>query len=194
MDPASNVHAAHEESWAIIIQINETSGSSNSVLLGKAWNASDGKDTHDLPEPPAPPQSPYILSWLQTPYPVPFNTLREEYKNASTTTSVWNLSILWVPTTGNTTTTTITLTWDPTIIAAHASTANITQNTTLLANMLTTSSYTYHTNGSLATFLITTINTQPTTGPSLLLITTITIITLILIVSISLILLRRKRK
>lgn len=65
------VVSAQQNSWSLTLQITESGGAANSVVLGGSPNASDDKDDLDLPEPPAPPQLPFIRAWFATSFTVP---------------------------------------------------------------------------------------------------------------------------
>ncbi|VVB60411.1 Uncharacterised protein [uncultured archaeon] len=130
--------------WNITLTINGSSGASNAVFFGEATNASDNKDIYDMPAPPMPPQFPAIAAWFETPFPVPFNNLIYEYKHYPSNYTEWNLSILWLPAPGNTTSTSITINWDSSqLLKITNLTLFLYENNTILANMLTTNSYSY---------------------------------------------------
>jgi hypothetical protein len=141
--------------WNLTLHITEASGTGNTIVLGEKPDASNGQDRYDLPEPPAPPQFPYILAWFETPFPVPFDKLLQEYKQYPSSRSVWNLSILWVAKPGNNSPTTISINWDSSSIAAsdHFSLLMYEDNT-VVANMLIDHSYSFSTTGTLHRFQI----------------------------------------
>jgi len=142
-------------SWNVTLHITEASGTGNTVVFGQKPDASDGQDGYDLPEPPSPPQMPYLLAWFQTPFPAPYEQLLQEYKQCPSLRSVWNLSILWVASPGNTSSTTITITWDSPINAASGQFSLLLyENSTVIANMLTDHSYSFPTTGALHRFSI----------------------------------------
>ena len=147
--------SAQPTSWSLTLYITESTGTGNIVILGASSSASNGTDDLDLPEPPAPPQLPYVRAWFATPFEVPFNRLIHEYKHTPSEHMQWNLSILWVPEPGNTTSTTITIAWDPQQTnASEFGSIRLTENDTVVANMLTTDSFSYHSNGTLQQFRV----------------------------------------
>ena len=130
--------------WNITLTINESSGASNTVVFGEATTASDNQDIYDMPAPPMPPQFPAIAAWFETPSPVPFNNLIYEYKHYPSNYTEWNLSILWIPAPGNTTSTSMTIHWDSSqLLTITNLTLLLYENNTILTNMLTTNSYSY---------------------------------------------------
>ncbi len=158
--------SAQTTSWSVTLHIAETAGAGNTIILGGSSNASNGTDDLDLPEPPAPPQLPYLRAWFTTPFEVPFNRLIHEYKHAPSDRMQWNLSILWVPEPGNHSSTTITLSWDPQQARESGfGTFQITENGTVVADMLTKDSFAYVSNGTVHQFTIlaqgTPTNDQP---------------------------------
>jgi hypothetical protein len=141
--------------WSVTLHITETSGTGNTVVFGQKPDASDGQDGYDLPEPPSPPQMPYLLAWFQTPFPTPYERLLQEYKHAPSPRSVWNLSILWVATPGNASSTTITITWGPpNNTASEGFSLLLYENSTVLADMLTDHSYSFPTTGAVHRFSV----------------------------------------
>ena len=147
--------SAQQNSWSLTLQITESGGAGNSVVLGGSPNASDEKDDLDLPEPPAPPQFPYVLAWFETPLPVPFDKLLQEYKHYPSHLAVWNLSILWVPEPGNFTSTTISIDWNSSHAAAsHYDSLLMYENNAVVANLRIDHSYSFSTNGTLHHFQV----------------------------------------
>ena len=147
--------SAQQVSWSLKLQITEPQGSGNLVTLGGSPNASDGQDDHDIPEPPAPPQLPYLRAWFATSLSVPFNRLLNESKHIPAQRLQWNLSILWAPSPGNNSSTTIRISWDPT--QAAKSTFNsfqLYEGNITVANLLTQTSYSFLSNGTLHRFQI----------------------------------------
>jgi hypothetical protein len=144
------------ESWNITFHIKETSGiSGNMVIIGTASNASDGLDQYDLPEPPFPPQFPYLRGWLVTSFSPPFNNLLQEYKPSFSRYYSWNLSVLWMPIPENKSTTIIEISWDSIEInIAHLDLLSLYQNTTLVADLRSTDSYSFPSNDSIHYFQI----------------------------------------
>jgi hypothetical protein len=141
--------------WNITLHITESSGTGNTVIFGEEPDASDGLDKYDLPEPPAPPQFPFIRSWFVTSFVAPFNNLLQEYKSTSSDRAIWNLSIVWVPIPGNQSTTTVRILWDPAQVNAnHTHSFLLYENDVIVANMITKNSYSFSTNGSLHRFQI----------------------------------------
>lgn len=150
-----SVAASENIRWNITLRITDFSGIGNAVILGEATDASNGQDQYDIAAPPMPPQFPSITAWFQTPFPVPFNQLIHEYKYYPSTHAAWNLSILWIPEPGNTTSTMIRIQWDLSgIIKSPYQSFVLLENNTVLANMLIDNSYVFSTNGSLHRFQI----------------------------------------
>lgn len=99
--------------WNVTINITESGGAGNTVVFGEADNASNGQDDCDLPEPPFPPQLPYLTAWFDTNLDYPYNRLWHNYKQLSDDYKQWNLSILWMSETGGETSADIDISWDP---------------------------------------------------------------------------------
>jgi hypothetical protein len=151
----SSIVSAQQDTWALTLQITETAGSGNTVILGASRNASDATDNLDLPEPPAPPQQPYTRAWFATSFPVPFNRLLHEYKNISSPRMQWNLSIRWYPPEDNNSSTLIRISWDSTqAVKSGFESFKIYENNTVLANLLTQNSFSFPSNGTLHQFQI----------------------------------------
>jgi hypothetical protein len=192
--------ASPTEPWNITLTIDEPSGASNTVVFGETTNASNGQDSYDMPAPPMPPQFPAISAWFDTPFPLPFNKLIYEFKHSPSTYSSWNLSILWLPAPGNTTSTSITLHWDSSQLLKNPdNTLFLYKNNTLLTDMLTTNSYSYITNSSLHSFQIIS-QSQPSnnsseqnTIPILPLIIFILVLFIVIIIVLLLLYMRRKK-
>jgi len=161
--PITLTRADAPTGWRATLHITETSGAGNTVIFGKTANASDGQDVYDQPEPPAPPIAPFIRSWFKTTFAVPFNNLLQEYKNATTEQSVWNLSILWVPLAENATTTTVTLQWNPTDFQNTLQSCQLSQNNTIV-DMLTTDTYSFQADTTVQTLQIQAQNKADTNG------------------------------
>jgi hypothetical protein len=189
--------SAQEEKWSLTLQMTEPLGAGNSVVLGGSPSASNGQDTFDLPEPPAPPQLPYIRAWFTTPFSIPYNDLLQEYKHTSSQRMEWNLSILWAAEPGNVSTTTIRIFWDPTQAAESTFTAfQLLEDNVTVANMLTQNSYSFLTNGTVRHFQILAQNTAApeTSEQNTLLVPLILLGIGILIVVILFVLIAYKRK
>jgi len=175
----------NSETWSVTIHVREESGiSGNTIIIGKASNASDGLDQYDLPEPPFPPQYPYLRSWLQTSFAVPFNNLLQEYKASSTIHAIWNLSCVWMAASENQSTTFIQISWkSDEINATHFDSFLLYQNNTVVADLLALSSYSFPSNGTLHQFQIIgqTIEKNNTSGKNDLSILSITVFIIVLI-------------
>jgi hypothetical protein len=157
--------SAQQEQWSLTLRLTEHSGAGNSVILGGSPNASNGQDTYDLPEPPAP-MPPYIRAWFTTPFSVPYNDLLHEYKHIPSQRMEWNLSIIWTPESGNDSSTTIMISWDPTQAAESTfTTFQLLQNNVTVANMLTQNSYSFVSNGTVRHFQILAQNTVAPNTP-----------------------------
>lgn len=141
--------------WNITLRITETSGTGNTVIFGEKSDASDDLDRYDLPEPPAPPQLPFIRAWFITSFKIPFNNLLQEYKSSSSDQAIWNLSLVRVASPGNLSNMTITIRWDPIFINENFTPSLLlSQNNVIIANMITQNSYSFPTNGSVHNFKI----------------------------------------
>ena len=185
--------------WKITLTINEPSGAGNIVEFGEQLNASNGQDSSDIPAPPMPPTLPAITAWFETPFPLPFDKLINEFKLYPTASATWNLTILWLPAPGNITSTNITLHWDPSeILKNPGQSLFLYENSTILTNMLTTQSYSYETNSTPHQFQIISQNhpsnntSEQNTIPMLPLI--IFILVLFMVIIIVLFLLYRRRE
>ncbi|MFA5103532.1 MAG: hypothetical protein WC525_10335, partial [Candidatus Thermoplasmatota archaeon] len=154
------------EQWNLTLTMNESGGTSCTVVFGQHTNASDGQDMLDIPAPPMSPILPVIAAWFETSLPLPYDKLLYEFKPYPSLNSSWNLSVLWLPPTGNTTPTEITLHWDSSELRRDTiSSLLLYDNNSLLANMLTTKSYTYETDGTAHRFQILS-ESQPTNDSS----------------------------
>jgi hypothetical protein len=141
--------------WNMTLRITESYGAGNMIILGEKPDASDGLDQYDLPEPPAPPQFPYIRSWFVTSFALPFNSLLQEYKSTTSDRAIWNLSIVWMPASENQSITTVRLLWDPAQVPTnHTHSFLLYENDVMVANMITNTSFSFSTNGSLHRFQI----------------------------------------
>lgn len=141
--------------WNITLKIREINGKGNTVVFGEEINASDDRDSYDIPAPPSPPSLPALSVWFETSFPVPYDKLIKEFRFLSFVDVSWNLSILWIPAPGNTTSTNITLSWDPSqILKNPEKILFLCENNTMLLNMLTASSYSYTTNRTVHRFQI----------------------------------------
>jgi hypothetical protein len=150
-----SVASAQQDTWSLTLQITETAGSGNTVILGASLNASDATDNLDIPEPPAPPQQPYIRAWFATSFSTPFNRLLHEYKNISAPRMQWNLSIRWYPKEENNSSTLIRISWDPLqAVKSGFELFKLYENNTAVANLRTESSFSFPSNGTLYQFQI----------------------------------------
>ncbi len=157
LDTSMPVVSAADESmdWIVTLQITETGGSGTIITFGEKMNASDNLDQYDLPEPPAPPEMPYLRSWFETSFTVPFNELLQEYKSSSSNHAFWNISLIWVSAPGNQSNTTINLRWNsPNIDSIYTSSLHLYENGVSVVNMVIENSYSFSTNGSLHRFQI----------------------------------------
>jgi len=186
--------------WDITLKIDEPSGAGNTVVFGGATNASDGQDVYDQPAPPMPPVFPAISAWFDTPFPKPFDKLIYEYKQSPSSSTTWNLSILWLPAPGNTTKTTISLYWDPAEVKKTPYTSfYLQENNTVPVNMLTQNTYSYVSNASLHRFQIICQNeasnnsSEQNTIPLLPLLIFIFVLFMVIIIVILLLYMRRKK-
>ncbi len=152
--PIFVVHASDETiAWSGTLRITDTNGTSNSVIFGEKLDASDDLDQYDLPEPPAPPQLPFIRAWFETSFNIPFNNLLQEYKSSSSDQAIWNFSLIRIANSGNLSNVTITIRWDPIFINGNfTSSLLLSQNNMTIANMKTENSYSFSTNGSIHNF------------------------------------------
>lgn len=107
-----NIVRATENSsseWQIMLNITETDGANDFLILGEKLEASDGKDQFDLPKPPFP-QPPYIYSWFTTSLDSPYDILWKDYRGYLDANKIWNLTIIWSSDTSEQTN--ITISWD----------------------------------------------------------------------------------
>jgi len=141
--------------WNMTLLITASSGAGNTVIFGEKIDASDGLDQYDLPEPPPPPQFPYIRAWFETSFATPYTNLLQEYKSTASDRSIWNLSIVWVPAPGNQSTTTVRILWDlPEVNTNYTHSFLLYENDMVVANMITNTSFSFSTNSSLHRFQI----------------------------------------
>jgi hypothetical protein len=141
--------------WNITLRITETSGTGNTVVFGEKLDASDDLDQYDLPEPPAPPQLPYIRTWFETSFTYPFNNLLQEFKSSSSNRTIWNVTIVWVAAPENQSHPTVSINWDSPLINTNLTHSLLLyENDVIIANMITENSYSFSTNGSLHRFQI----------------------------------------
>jgi hypothetical protein len=149
------VASAQQNPWSLTLQITESSGTANTVVLGASPNASDGQDDLDLPEPPAPPQLPYLRAWFTTSFSIPFNRLLREYKHIPSQRMQWNLSIIWVSEPGNNSSTIINISWNPSQVAQSGfKSFQLYDDDTVVTNMLTENSYSFPSNDTVHHFQI----------------------------------------
>jgi hypothetical protein len=160
--------AAQTGDWSTTFHITESGGAGNTVVIGATSNSSDGQDQNDLPEPPAPPQVPFLLTWFETPFPLPYNDLLHEYKSTSSNRLVWNLSILWMPESQNHSTTTIHILWNSTqVYMSGYYSFRLYENNSLVADMRIEDTFSYTTNSTVHRFQIIAqkISTNDTSEP-----------------------------
>ncbi len=55
--------------------------------------------------------TPYIRAWLDNDLDEPFNLLLHDYRDLSSDSNTWNLTIIWVPT-DSSSNTTLMISWD----------------------------------------------------------------------------------
>jgi hypothetical protein len=127
-------------SWNITIQLNETYGLFDTITIGQHQNASNGKDTFDLPKPP--PMPPSLRGWLQTSLDPPYDVLWEEYKSFSSPNVTWDLSVHWFSMEHNSTF--VTISWNESMINnLKYDTITLIENSSFSIDMKNASSYTY---------------------------------------------------
>jgi hypothetical protein len=150
------MHATDDAiAWNVTLRIRETSGTENIVVFGEKPDALNDLDQYDLPEPPAPPQLPYIRSWFDTSFSVPFNNLLQEYKSSSSNQAVWNLSLIWMAAPGNLSNTTVNILWDPAFGNDNVTHSLLLyENNMMIVDMLKENSYSFSANGSVHRFQI----------------------------------------
>lgn len=130
--------------WNATLRIIESGGSGIEVVFGEASDALDGGDEYDMPEPPFPPQLPYIIAKFNTSMEEPLNNLLYEYKKYPDDYKVWYLLILWQPEPGNHSSTTITISWDPLQLAKSEYTSiTLYKDSTSVSDMFIDSNYTF---------------------------------------------------
>jgi hypothetical protein len=109
-DPDTFYSVGSEETlvgWDITLNLSESNGLKDWVVLGEAWDASDDKDCYDVPK-PYPPPSPYVYAWFDANLSEPYDKLLKDYRSYPDTYKVWDLYVLWE----NSDSTNITISWN----------------------------------------------------------------------------------
>ena len=150
------VHAVDQNSeWNITLRITDTEGTANTVNFGIKNDATNTLDQYDLPEPPAPPKLPFIRAWFETSFKTPFESLLQEYQSSSSEQVVWNLSVLWITSSQNTSNTTLTLTWNSSVLDTNFPISLLLyEDDRMVSDMITEKSYSFLTNSSIHHFQI----------------------------------------
>ena len=101
------------DEWNVKLEFTDSTGVYDDVIFGEASDANNGPphDDYDMPKPPSPPYPPYIRTWLDNDLETPFNLLLRDYRDLSSDSNTWNLTIIWVPD-DSSSNTTITISWD----------------------------------------------------------------------------------
>ena len=102
------------DEWNVKLEFTDSTGVGDYVRFGEASDANNGPppDDYDMPKPPSPPFPPYIRAWLDNDLEKqPFNLLLHDYRDLSSDSNTWNLTIIWVPD-DSSSNTTITISWD----------------------------------------------------------------------------------
>jgi len=110
---SSTVHAGKSSIiWSCSVNVNETNGYSDFVVIGEASDAIDGSppDSYDVVKPP-PPIVPYLRVWLNDSLNSPYDFLWKDYRHYPGTVKVWNVTIQWKPS-DYTSPTTVTIKWN----------------------------------------------------------------------------------
>jgi PKD repeat protein len=130
--------------WSVTLNLNEPGGVNNNVIFGEATDASDDKDSYDVPIPP-PGISPYIRSWFDSGLEEPYNSLIYDIKNYPDDSKIWNLYVQWVPT-DYSSPNDITISWDTSEITSSKYDSVVlfdNDNDIIVANMQVDSEYSY---------------------------------------------------
>jgi hypothetical protein len=100
--------------WDVRLNLSKSGGKTDFVYFGEAPDANDGPpaDSYDTAK-PAPPTKNYIRAWFNDSLPDPYDELERDYRYYPDNAKVWNLSVLWIPTSGSPSAT-ITIVWDRT--------------------------------------------------------------------------------
>ena len=80
--------------WDAQLNFTAPIGTGDNIVFGEAPDALDGKDGYDTPKSPMPPE-PYINSFFNTTFAIPYNTLYKEYKNYPAVSKTWNFKVIW---------------------------------------------------------------------------------------------------
>lgn len=139
-----------ENDWNMKIMVTDESNTlQDSVIIGEKQNASQRKDSFDVPKPP-PFQPPVIRASLPTSLDKPYDYLWEEYKNLNATSQQWNLSFLWFSMQQNQTM--ITLSWNHTgLQTAGYQQVELYHNDSSVADMLDQTTYQYQATSNIPT-------------------------------------------
>ncbi len=104
--------AADDVEWELKLKFDEPGGKYDYVVFGETPDANDGlsPDSYDMPKPPAP-MTPFIRAWLNDNLTEPYNLLIADYRKYPDIHKVWNLTVLWLPSDFNASTT-INISWN----------------------------------------------------------------------------------
>jgi LPXTG-motif cell wall-anchored protein len=131
--------------WSCSVDVNETNGYSDYVVIGEASDAIDGSppDSYDVAKPP-PPMVPYLRVWLNDSLPSPYDFLWKDYRHYPGTMKVWYLIVQWRPS-DYSSSTTVTIKWNRTELENSEYIAVLlrTSNGALLQDMLVNNSYVF---------------------------------------------------
>jgi hypothetical protein len=130
--------------WSVTLNFSESGGANYNIVFGEATDASDGKDSYDVPNPP-PSIIPYIRSWFDAGLEEPYNSLIYDIKNYPDESKIWDLYVQWVPT-DYTSNNDITISWDISEISSSRYDNVLLydyENDIIVANMQVDNKYTY---------------------------------------------------
>ena len=78
--------------WDALINFTETGGDNDIIIFGESYNASDGVDLYDAPNPPAG-FPPFLDAFITTNFPWPHDALLQEIKAYPDVYKIWNITI-----------------------------------------------------------------------------------------------------
>jgi len=126
--------------WDVALNFTGSGGVNDSIVFGEAFDASDGKDSYDVPKPGTPP-SPYIYACFDANLSEPYDILMRDYRHYPATSKIWDLYVyLQGPAPSN-----ITISWIPSRLDSCEYSVVTLKDVDLDfdINMLLTSNYTY---------------------------------------------------
>ncbi len=144
IDFSINVGSVSNLEWSVTLHFDEPDGADNNIYFGEDLDASDEKDSFDIPIPP-PGIPPYIRSWFNVDLDEPYNSLIFDARKYPDDFKIWNLSVQWVPS-NYISSTNITISWNISDIGASEYNSVVLydyDNDIVVADMLIDSYYTY---------------------------------------------------